>query len=230
MTINLRLLLRGLATICVLVALGLFLEATGMGAAFDKGWIDAEIKGRGLAGEALFLAVGAAFAAVGLPRQLVAFLGGYAFGFLWGTGLALAAATLGCATAFWTSRSLGRQWVAKRFPAKLKKVDAFLADTGFTTTVLIRLLPVGSNLATNLTAGVSGVGWAAFVGGSALGYIPQTMVFALAGSGVAIQPELRLSLSVALFLVSGILGVWLYRRYRRGRAFDDELDRALDGE
>ena len=62
---------------------------------------------------------------------------------------------------------------------------------------------------------------AAFVGGSALGYIPQSFIFALLGSGITLQPGLRISLSVVLFLISAALGVYLFRRFRRdGTAFE----------
>jgi hypothetical protein len=30
-----------------------------------------------------------------------------------------------------------------------------------------------------------------------------------------------------LFIFSGILGIYLFRRYRRGMTFDDEIERAL---
>ena len=56
-------------------------------------------------------------------------------------------------------------------------------------TLLIRLLPVGNNFATSLAAGVSRVPARPFLLGSLLGYMPQTMVFALAGSGVEMGAE-----------------------------------------
>jgi uncharacterized membrane protein YdjX (TVP38/TMEM64 family) len=83
--------------------------------------------------------------------------------------------------------------------------------------MLIRLLPVGHNLATNLVAGVSSIPAAPFFLGSAVGYLPQTLVFALIGSGVQTDPLLHTVLGVTLFLASGVFGAWLYRRQRRVR-------------
>ena len=60
------------------------------------------------------------------------------------------------------------------------------------------------------------IGAAPFFAGSALGYIPQTVVFALLGSGINLEPELRIGASVVLFALSAVLGVHLYRRYRQG--------------
>ena len=73
----------------------------------DIEW-DAEVRGQGALGEGLFVAVAALLVAVGLPRQMVSFLGGYAFGFLAGTVLALAATASGCVLAFGYARLLGR--------------------------------------------------------------------------------------------------------------------------
>lgn len=212
---NVTILLRGMVVIALLVLLG-FLLKSGLGGLLDADWIDAHVRGRGLAGEALFLAIAGLFTALGLPRQLVSFLGGYAFGFLAGSALALLASTLGCVTAFYFARTVGRRFVQARLPERWRKADAFLARNPFTTALLIRLLPAGSNLATSVAAGISSIGAAPFFAGSALGYIPQTVVFALLGSGINLEPELRIGASVVLFALSAVLGVHLYRRYRQG--------------
>jgi len=224
---NPRLWLRGLILICSLVALGYALKVSGLGSSIDEGWIDTEIRGRGVTGEMLFVAVAFLFTAAGLPRQIICFLGGYAFGFGQGTALGLLATTLGCIAAFSYARVLGREFVASRFPRRVRKIDDFLRDNPLTMTLLIRLLPVGSNLVTNLAAGVSGVRGVPFVAGSALGYLPQTVIFALIGSGIALDPELRIGVSVLLFVISGVMGVYLYRRYRHGKSFDDNVEREL---
>lgn len=224
---NPRVILRGLLLIATLIGLGYLLEATQFGASLNETWIDSEVRGKGMSGEALFIAAGALFTALGLPRQAVAFLGGYAFGFIAGTTLGLLAALFGCVGAFYYARLLGRDFVAARFPHRVKKLDGFLRGNPFSMALLIRLLPVGSNAATNLVAGISSVRGLPFFAGSALGYIPQTAVFALIGSGIQLDPVLRISIGVALFLISGVLGVWLYRKYRHGKTPDEEIDLAL---
>jgi uncharacterized membrane protein YdjX (TVP38/TMEM64 family) len=225
-----RCLLRGLLFIASLVVLGVVLDALRGHELFTKAWIDAEVRGQGGAGDLLFVAAGALFTAVGLPRQAVAFLGGYAFGLLSGTLLALLAAVLGCILAFYYARWLGRAVVMRRLPGRIQRLDAFIHDNPLAMTVLIRLLPVGSNLVVNLTAGVTSVGLIPFAVGSAIGYVPQTVVFALIGSGFNLDPVLRIGLGVALFVVSGVLGVYLYKRYRHGRSFDASLDRQVGAE
>jgi len=165
--------------------------------------------------------------AIGLPRQLVAFLGGYGFGFVWGTALATASAATGCIIAFFYARLMGRDLVKHRFQDRIKHVDDFLHDNPFTMTLLIRFLPLGSNLLTNLAAGVSSVRPLPFIAGSALGYVPQMLIFALAGSGVTLDPVFRISVSAVLFVLSGVIGIHLYRKYRHGKTLDDTLEHDL---
>ena len=220
---NLRLMSRGLVLIASFVALGYAMKVSGLSDFVGTGWIDADVKNKGLTGELVFIAVGAAFTAVGLPRQFICFLAGYAFDVALGTGLALVASTVGCAAAFFYARLFGRALVQNRFPQRIAKIDAFLHEQPMTMTLLLRLLPAGANLVTNLVAGVSSVRTLPFVVGSALGYVPQTVVFALAGSGVQLDAEQRIAVSVALFVLSGALGVALYRRYRRARDASDDV-------
>ena len=197
---------------------GWIIRSLGLAPGGETGteWVDHWIRGQGLQGEALFLLVGAAAAAAGLPRQGVAFLGGYAFGAAIGTPLALVAQVLGCAASFGWARLLGRDWAARRlegrFGRRLRPVHDRLVASPFGATLALRLLPVGNNLALNLLAGLSGVRPLPFLAGSALGYLPQTLVFVLLGNGVAVDRTAQLVLGGALFLVSVALGAWLLRR------------------
>jgi len=208
---------KGLLMIAILVAAGYGIKATGVADGFDQSWIDTEIKGRGIWGYGLFLIVGGLFTAVGLPRQIVSFMAGYAFGVAAGTVMGVAATALGCFLTFYYARFLGREMVANRWPGMVKKVNGFLGTEPFLMTVLVRLLPVGSNVLTNLAAGVTEVRALSFIGGSALGYIPQTLVFALVGKGVKVDTESRIAVSVLLFVVSGLLGAYLYRKVKRAK-------------
>jgi uncharacterized membrane protein YdjX (TVP38/TMEM64 family) len=216
--------LRGFILIASFVAVGFLVKTIGLHGFFDTDWIDQEIRGRGLSGELLFVLVGALITAIGLPRQAVSFLGGYAFGFGLGTGLALLASLGGCILAFTYARLLGRSFILARFPDRIKRIDAFLHDHPLSMTLLIRLLPVGNNVLTSMAAGVSGVRAIPFFVGSLLGYVPQTMIFTLLGSGIHLEPEIRIGASVVLFVISGALGLYLFRRYRKNRALDDDVD------
>jgi uncharacterized membrane protein YdjX (TVP38/TMEM64 family) len=223
-----RSLARGLVLILTLAAIGFLIEGLGIKDALDTHWVDAEIKGKGAVGVALFVLVGGIAIGIGLPRQAVCFLGGYAFGFMEGTAWASVASLVGCIGAFTYARLMGRDIILRRFPDRIARIDAFLAGNALSMTLLIRLLPVGSNLITNLAAGVSGVLALPFFVGSLLGYLPQTVVFTLLGSGIAVDPVFRIGASVVLFVASAALGVWLFRRYRHGRHLDPATEAALD--
>jgi uncharacterized membrane protein YdjX (TVP38/TMEM64 family) len=224
---NPKIILRGLAVLLSMAALGFLVNQTHLSDLLNQGWIDREVRGKGISGEMLFLAIGMLFTAVGLPRQVISFMGGYAFGFLYGTWLGLVATELGCAAAFYYARLMGRPFVVKRLSGKIAQVDNFVRGFPFTMTLLIRLLPVGSNVATNLAGGVSSVPAIPFLLGSALGFLPQTAIFALVGSGVNVDPVWRIGLGSVLFIGSGALGVYLFRRLRHGRHLDADLEREL---
>ena len=221
---SLRGLIRGLVFLVSLVVIGFLIQAMQLDGFLNKSWVDSTIRDHGLRGKVLFITIGGVFVAVGLPRQVICFLAGYGLGFTNGCLVALAATTLGCIITFFYARFLGRDFVARKFQTKIHRIDNFLADNPFAMTLLIRFLPAGSNLLTNLAAGVSKVGAVPFILGSAIGYIPQTAVFALVGSGIGVDPFWRLSLSVLLFLICGGLGIHLYRRYRHGKSLHDEND------
>lgn len=175
------------------------------------------VLGHGLEGEVLLVLGGALLSAAGLPRQVVAFAGGYAFGLKIGFTLALLAQVLGCMLDFVWARAIARDWVQARLGGgRLARLDARLSRHPFTTSLTLRLLPVGNNTALNLLAGISSVSATSFISASALGYIPQTLVFALLGSGVQVSHGLQIGLAAVLFLISAGLGLLLMRRSRAG--------------
>lgn len=167
-------------------------------------------------GPAAFVAVTAVACAVGMPRQVVAYAGGLVFGFWPGAALALLAEVLACAANFFWVRLLARgwanRWLARHGGGRMDRLDRFLSANTFTATLTLRLLPVGSNIALNLLAGVSGVAAAPFVLASLLGYVPQTAVFALLGGGLAVSQAEQVALGVVLFAASAGLGIALMKR------------------
>lgn len=214
MQLTLGTFVRGLFFIVVLVGAGLAFKSYGAGGILSEDWINANIRQNGVAGMAIFFAVAGLFIAGGFPRQIASFLGGVAFGLNLGTVIVLAASAFGCALAFYFARFLGRDWISARFPRRLKRADRFLTDNTFSMTLLIRLMPLGSNVVTNLVAGVSGARAFAFISGSTLGYIPQTFIFVLLGSGLTVDSVFRIILGIVLFAAWSGLAFYLYRRFR----------------
>jgi uncharacterized membrane protein YdjX (TVP38/TMEM64 family) len=112
---------------------------------------------------------------------------------------------------FYFARWFGRDWLSNRPLQAIQRINLFLSDNSFNTTLLIRLLPVGNNLITNLAAGISRIRPTPFFLGSMVGYIPQAAIFALIGSGVTLNPGFRVGLGVVLFIASGAIGIRFYR-------------------
>jgi uncharacterized membrane protein YdjX (TVP38/TMEM64 family) len=185
-------------------------------------WVDRLVRGQGGWGQAVFVLGGAAATAAGVPRQVVGFLGGYAFGVVLGSALAMAAQLLGCALAYGWARVIGREVAARllagRYGRRLRRLTDALARAPFAATLALRLLPIGNNLALNLLAGLAGVPVLAFLAGSAVGYLPQTVVFALLGKGIRVDGAWQLALAGGLLAVSLGLGLWLLRRNRAAAA------------
>src|SRR5512143_1378778 len=223
-----RVILKGLALILSLALLGYLFESSDLGSSVNEAWIDARVRGHGLNGALRLLLMGGIGAASGVPRQVIAFLGGYAFNVGLGTLLGTLAALVGCMLSFAYARLFGKGLLRARLGERAGRFDRFIHDHPFAMTVLVRLLPVGNNLLTNLAAGISSIRSIHFFSGTLLGYLPQTLVFALVGSGVHIAPALKLGLAIGLFLVSGALGAYLYRHFRHGQSLDDQIDAALD--
>ena len=182
--VKLRTFLPGLVFFATLIAIGYVLESGVLSGLLSEDWIDREVRDKGISGELLYLAVAAVATAVAVPRHIISFLGGYAFGLGLGTALALLATEIGCALVFFYGRIVGRPLFSARLRARVRRIEDFLAANPFSMTLLIRLLPVGNNFATSLAAGVSRVPARPFLLGSLVGYSPQTLVFALAGSGI----------------------------------------------
>ena len=184
------------------------------GLALRGGWGRAALDAPAQAGPAVFVLVGTLACAVGVPRQVVAYAAGLGFGSWAGCLLALLAEVGGCLADFLWARLIARDWAARRIRGRLARLDQQLSRHPFGATLTLRLLPMGSNILLNLLAGVSAVALGPFLLASAIGYVPQTVVFALLGGGVRVDRNEQLILAALLFVAASGLGLWLMRRIR----------------
>ncbi|MEZ5871991.1 MAG: VTT domain-containing protein [Nitratireductor sp.] len=209
-----KLLFRGAILIVVLVGAGFlanqnkFEEILGylnFSADGDAGWLH---------GKVAFALLGGMFTAFGGPRQAVSFFAAWFFGLTDGFVVALTASSLGLLAGYGTShlfRDAANRFIRGRVDVAIR----VWARHPFSLSLILRLLPVGSNFLANLAAGAASIPLGGFFAGSVLGYIPQTLVFSLMGSGVNIGSQQQVGLSIALFVVSILLGIWVYARYRK---------------
>lgn len=199
----------------VLMAGGLIAVATALpllGAASAQDTLANLVAQGGVEGPALFLLLATFLVAIGLPRQIPSFVAGFAFGPWYGIAIALVAQVLACSLDFIWARAVGQSFVRRRFGATLAKVDATLSAQPFLATLTLRLLPVGSNILLNLAAGLSSVRLLPFLSASAIGFVPQTVIFAVFGQGSAPSHAHMLVLGGVMFAVSALLGLILLRR------------------
>jgi uncharacterized membrane protein YdjX (TVP38/TMEM64 family) len=163
-----------------------------------------------------FAIVGTGLVSLGFPRILLSAVGGAMFGVVLGTLWSQVAATAAILAPFLYSRHLGRELVARRMGRRLQRFDGLLGQHGFMVVMLIRLCPVGNNFLTNYLAGVTAIPLGVFLAASFLGYLPQSFIFALLGSGFADHPQLRLWGGTVLLAVFSLFFIWYFRRSKEG--------------
>ena len=168
----------------------------------------------GLRGQSLFLLLATFLTAIGLPRQIPAFAAGYAFGPVYGSVIALVSQVLACSLDFIWARAIGQSFIRRRFGARLERIDRTLSAHPFITTLTLRLMPVGNNLLLNLVAGLTSVRLLPFLTASAIGFVPQTVVFALFGKGSLPSHTHLLLIGGGMFAASALLGIVIFRRAR----------------
>ena len=201
-----------------LLAVIAFVHLFELESVINREWVDAHLRSKGLWGVCLFMAIVSLATPLGIPRQALSALGGYAFGALMGTVWTSIALMGGCALGFFYARFLGRNAIQKKFGKRIARIESFLAYSPFSMSMTIRLLPVGNNALTNMLAGVTRIPALPFILGSSLGYLPQTVIFALLGSGIRVEPATRAIIAAALFILSSLLGYSLYRKYKKDMA------------
>jgi uncharacterized membrane protein YdjX (TVP38/TMEM64 family) len=206
----LRQFIKPLGLVAVLVVAGVVLKL--LAASLHDSQLQTYVAHHGAIGYLAFVGAGALLTATGIPRQAVAFAGGYALGLEWGIALTLLAEAMGCALDFFFARIFARDWTQRRLGARLAKIDRKLCAEPFTASLVLRLLPIGNNTVLGLLAGVSSIKPLPFLAGSIIGYVPQTVIFGLLGSGVEVSHDKQVAVAAVLFLVSGALGAYLLKR------------------
>lgn len=184
----------------------------------DEQHLAALLATRGPLGLLAFFALGAAFTAVGGPRQALALAAGYALGPWRGILLSLVATVAGAALCFGIASLAPRHLLEKRFPRQLARLDAFLGPRIWLKIVALRFAPVGSNFLTNALAGALHLKPAPFLIGSAIGYLPQTFAFALVGAGMAPADSWHIWAGIALFLLAAAASYPLRKHHALPRA------------
>ncbi|MFH8630559.1 TVP38/TMEM64 family protein [Streptomyces lydicus] len=155
-----------------------------------------------------------------VPRPVLNLAAGALFGTAAGLGAALAGTVLGAALAFGLGRLLGQEALRPLLRGRwLAAADRQLSEHGFRSMLAIRLFPGLPFCATNYCAAVSRMGWPAYLLATALGSIPNTAAYAVAGARASTPTSPAFVLSLAFIALSGLAAlivVWRKRKALRG--------------
>lgn len=175
----------------------------------------------------VFVLVGIVYTALGGPRQVLAFSSGYLLGGWQGAILSTFVTGGGALATMMVSRHLAGDWLRERHPQRIHMLQRLLAQDAWLWMCVLRLLPVGSNLATNVAAGLSGLRLTPLLAGSLLGYLPQMLLFSYVGAGLALNSSTHLWISLGLLLASTALGVYLYQSgvKKRDESFSVDVEK-----
>jgi uncharacterized membrane protein YdjX (TVP38/TMEM64 family) len=155
-----------------------------------------------------------------LPKPALNVAAGLLFGAERGVPLAVLGTTAGAALAFALGRGLGREAVRPLLRGRvLVALDRRLTEQGFRSVLLLRLVPGVPFQAVNLGAAVSGVPGGTYLAATALGVLPGTAAYVIAGASAGSPGSpafLAATAVIVLMTVLSLAGLW--RSRRRGAA------------
>lgn len=157
-----------------------------------------------------FVITSVVYTALGGPRQVLAFTCGYLMGGLPGALLSTVLTGFGALVAIYCVRNIDMEWMLKRHGERVAFIRRLLADDTWLWICTVRLMPVGSNLATNIAVALARLSTPAVFWGSLLGYLPQMLLFSFAGAGLALHDEQQIWISLLMLVLSTALVLYLY--------------------
>jgi uncharacterized membrane protein YdjX (TVP38/TMEM64 family) len=156
---------------------------------------------------ALYFTIYAVAIALSIPGGTVLTLtGGFLFGTVVGTALALCAATLGACIVFLAARSALGDVLKRRAGPFLKRMEEGFRTDGFHYLLVLRLIPLFPFWLVNLVPAFFGMRLSRYALATLIGIGPATIVFASLGSGLGSvfdageTPDIGLLLSPRLLL------------------------------
>ncbi|MDQ6956857.1 MAG: TVP38/TMEM64 family protein, partial [Mariprofundaceae bacterium] len=123
--------------------------------------------------------------ALSLPGGLVMTLsGGFLFGAVWGTSMAVTGATLGATILFLIAKTSLGDFLLAKAGNTVKKLQAGFEEDVWSYMFILRVVPIFPFFLVNLAPAFLGVPLRVYLVATFFGIIPATFVYALAGSGL----------------------------------------------
>ncbi|MGX1310764.1 putative membrane protein YdjX (TVP38/TMEM64 family) [Streptomyces calvus] len=156
-----------------------------------------------------------------VPRPLLNLAAGALFGTQLGLGAALGGTVLGAGLAFCLGRALGQDALRPLLRGRwLKAADHQLSRHGFRSMLAARLFPGVPFAASNYCAAVSRMRLLPFLLATALGSIPNTAAYVVAGARASTPTSPAFLIALACIAVPGLAGAavaWRKRHRLRGQ-------------
>ena len=154
--------------------------------------------------------------------------GGFMFGWLAGTALALIGATIGATLIFLIARTSLGDFLTARAGPRVQRLRAGFHEDAFLYLLFLRLVPLFPFWLVNLAAALFEMPLLSYVAATAIGIIPGTFVLSYFGEGLGSAldgdgPVLTTELFIAFTLLGALALVpVLVRRWRRARQGGEE--------
>jgi uncharacterized membrane protein YdjX (TVP38/TMEM64 family) len=151
--------------------------------------------------------------------SVFAMLGGILFGPLFGTVYSVIGALFSTSLAFFISRYLGRDFVARRLSGGWKLFDEDMERFGFRVILFLRLVPIFPYEGINYGAGLTKIKYYDYLIATLLGIIPAAFAYNFFGDFLVkiVDPFYILPIYVILFVIIGPLIIRHYRKRARAK-------------
>ncbi|WP_079404289.1 TVP38/TMEM64 family protein [Streptomyces sp. 3211] len=168
----------------------------------------------------LFAAAYGVCTAAFVPRPLLNLAAGAVFGTQFGLVAAVGGTVLGGAISFGLGRILGQEALRPFLRGRwLQAADGQLSRHGFRSMLAVRLFPGVPFVVANYCAAVSRCGWGPFLLATAVGVVPNTAAYVIAGASASSPGSPAFLISFGFIVVSVVGGaiVGWRKRHRLAR-------------
>jgi uncharacterized membrane protein YdjX (TVP38/TMEM64 family) len=163
--------------------LGRFLTFEAL--ASNRGWLLQYVAVDFSASALMFVALYVVATAFSVPGAFIfTIAAGFLFGSVYGTGVAVLAATMGATVIFLVARTSLGGLFRERSEGKLEKLKNGFRHNELSYLLFLRLIPVFPFWLINLACAFLGVSLRNFIVGTAVGIVPGTAVYASIGAGL----------------------------------------------
>jgi uncharacterized membrane protein YdjX (TVP38/TMEM64 family) len=169
-----------------------------------------------------FIVLYALFTIAFLPAAPLTVLAGLLFGAVPGTIYTVIGASVGAVSAFSVTRFFGAAVVERLLASRMQQVQQYnerLAEHGFKTVLLLRLIPLFPFNGLNFALGVSKVTARDYTLATVFGIVPGAFLYALVGASILTRSAANIGIAVLAVLAFGIVTYYLrdyVRRYVKG--------------